>query len=52
VDLLAADQLGATRDGISTAGDLRAYRRAMFSWAIGEARRRGCSAQKEKARCG
>jgi len=28
VGLLAADQLGATRDGISTAGDLLAYRRA------------------------
>jgi hypothetical protein len=26
--LLAADQLGATRDGIRTAGDLLAYRRA------------------------
>jgi GNAT superfamily N-acetyltransferase len=103
VGLLAADQLGATRDGISTAGDLLAYRRAfdaidsdpahilvvaqagddiaatmqlsfipglarrgalraqieavhvhhayrgrglggaMFGWAIGEARRRGCA---------
>ena len=28
VGLLAADQLGATRDGASTAGDLLAYRRA------------------------
>jgi len=28
VGLLAADQLGATRDGISTAADLLAYRRA------------------------
>jgi GNAT superfamily N-acetyltransferase len=28
VDLLAADQLGATRDGVRTAGDLAAYQRA------------------------
>lgn len=28
VDLLAADQLGVTRDGVSTAGDQLAYRRA------------------------
>jgi GNAT superfamily N-acetyltransferase len=28
VDLLAADQLGATRDGVRTAEDLAAYRRA------------------------
>jgi GNAT superfamily N-acetyltransferase len=28
VDLLAADQLGATRDGVRTAGDLTAYQRA------------------------
>jgi GNAT superfamily N-acetyltransferase len=28
VDLLAADQLGATRDGLNTAEDLAAYRRA------------------------
>jgi GNAT superfamily N-acetyltransferase len=28
VDLLAADQLGATRDGVHTAGDLAAYQRA------------------------
>jgi GNAT superfamily N-acetyltransferase len=28
VDLLAADQLGATRDGVRTVGDLAAYQRA------------------------
>ena len=28
VDLLAADQLGATRDGVRTAEDLAAYQRA------------------------
>jgi GNAT superfamily N-acetyltransferase len=28
VDLLAADQLGATRDGVTTAADLAAYQRA------------------------
>jgi GNAT superfamily N-acetyltransferase len=28
VDLLAADQLGANRDGVRTAGDLAAYQRA------------------------
>ena len=28
VNLIAADQLGATRDGVTTAGDLAAYQRA------------------------
>ncbi|HEY7429238.1 MAG TPA: GNAT family N-acetyltransferase [Streptosporangiaceae bacterium] len=28
VDLIAADQVGATRDGVQTAGDLAGYRRA------------------------
>jgi GNAT superfamily N-acetyltransferase len=31
VDLLAADQLGATRDGVRTAEDLTAYRRAFHA---------------------
>jgi GNAT superfamily N-acetyltransferase len=48
IGLLAADQLGATRDGVRSPGDLAAYpaafrgvSAAMFGWAIGEARRRG-----------
>jgi len=31
VDLLAADQLGATRDGVRTAADLAAYQRAFHA---------------------
>jgi len=43
VNLIAADQLGAARDGVRTAADLAAYQRAFRATDQDPARERGCA---------